>query len=310
MEQNIDPEQYQYISYFKPEDLILSEEDLKFEDNTKPPMKRKKMNRNYDFLFSENASIKVEKLLQKYRSQIISTKGRGIKPFVTYLRLRFIEKVKKIYTQEEEIWEYIHYLTSNVDIDKHQKILEVLQMIDIVDEVKENNGIICIRTTFGEIKFSRISNFFPNLEFDDEIEDINQRLGKIDDEGDCHNQAIEYSKRLKAIGIDNNVVTAVRYIKTDRSGHLHSWDEFQIDGKEHVLDYSQNVVMNKEGYYALNHIRKVVSKINCVDIEKDKIILNELNDGKYYMDPKTYLTCRDEIMRDLQKNIEIFDEER
>lgn len=283
-------------------DLVISKEDLKFTDNTRKE-KSKKINRNYDFLFSENESQRIDELVHKYYMQI-GEKGSGIKNFATYLRLRFIEKVKHFYILEQEIWEDIHCLTSNIDKSKYIKMLEFMKTLPIVDEVKENNGVIYIKTSFGEIKFSTISNFFPNLEMDDNIENPQERVGN------CHRKAIEYSKKLKAIGIDNDVVTANKHVITDKSEYLHSWNEFQVDEKEHVLDYTQNIVMNKEGYYSLNHINHIISRINCVNIENDEKIYEQISNGYEHIDYKTYLTCRDEIMRDLQKNIGIFEEER
>lgn len=293
--------------YILPEDLFVKLEDLKIKDTTSP-INKQKMNKNYDLLFAENESIRILSLYKKFCRQCV-TKGEKIKAVATSLRLRFIEKVKKFYMEEETIWESIHYLTANIGKDIRQNIMEGMLKAEIVSDIKENNGIICIKTTFGEIKFSTIPNFFPNVEFDDKIEDIKTRMGKIDEESDCHMQAIEYSKRLSNIGVENEVVTGNRYLATDRSGTLHSWNEFQIEGKEHVLDYTQNVVMNKEGYYSLNHINKILSRVNSQDIPRDKKIINQMT-GRYYMDVKTYLTCRDEIMQDLQKNRGIFEKER
>lgn len=296
------------FSYYSKDNLFLKAEDLKINDYTKQN-KKEKMNRNYDFLFSESKSTRIYSLVEKYYNQRV-TKGEKIKSYATLLRLKFIEKVRRFYISEKIIWEDINYLTSNVDKYKHREIIEILRQVPIVSDVKENNGIICIKTTLGDIKFSRISSFFPNLEFDDEIENIKNRMGKIGEKMlQCHFQAIQYSARLKHIGIDNDVVTANRYLITDQSQSLHSWNEFEINGKEHVLDYTQNIVMNKDGYYALYHIGKEISRIHCEDIAEDKKILNQVN-GNYYLDSKTYLTCRDEIMRELQKNIGIFDEER
>lgn len=273
------------------------------------PRKKEQINRNYDFLFSEKESNRIHKLVLKYYSQM-TTKGQGIKSFATYLRLKFIEKVKQFYILEESIGDSISFLTCDISSEMHEKTLEHLRKNPLVNEVKENNGIIRIETTFGEIKFSEITNFFPSLEIDDDIKKLENRIGDIEDTSDCHRKSREYSKKLKAIGIDNDVVTANRCITADKIVHLHSWNEFQIDGKEHILDYTQNLVMNKEGYYSLNHIQKIISRINCVDIENDEKIFYQIDNGDWYIDNKTYLTCRDEIMRDLQKNIDIFHDER
>lgn len=61
--------------------------------------------------------------------------------------------------------------------------------------------------------------------------------------------------------------------------------------------------------YALNHIDKIISRINCVDIANDEKIYEQIDNGDWHIDFKTYLTCRDEIMRDLQRNLDIFDKE-
>lgn len=279
-------------------DYIVSE---KMEDNTRLS---KNINRNYDFLFSEKESIRIHKLVGRFYSQY--EKGERIKSFATYLRLKFIEKVTQFYLETEEIWENINFLTSDINnTQNHKLILQNLQTYNsLVHEIKENNGIISIKTAFGEIKFSEITKFFPNLENDDDIKNMESRAGK------CHYAAVDYSKRLKSIGIDNDVVTAKRCITADKIIYLHSWNEFKIDGKEHVLDYTQNVVMNKEGYYSLNHIQQIISRINCVDIENDSNIYKQIDNEEFYIDIKTYLTCRDEIIRDLQKNVDIFHDER
>ncbi len=47
-----------------------------------------------------------------------------------------------------------------------------------------------------------------------------------------------------------------------------------------------------------------------METENDEKIYKQIDNGEDYIDFKTYLTCRDEIMRDLQKNIDIFHDER
>lgn len=64
------------------ENMILRKEDLKITDNINS-RKKEQINRNYDFLFSEEKSIKVHQLIDKYYSQLI-TQGMGIKSFATF----------------------------------------------------------------------------------------------------------------------------------------------------------------------------------------------------------------------------------
>ena len=110
------------------------------------------------------------------------------------LRLAFLEKAKKLYVQEMGIWEDIHYLTSEYTIDdeKERKIVleSMREIFTIIKSIEERNNIICIKTKFGEIKFSRIKDFFPDIQIDDEeVNDIEERMGT------CHYRSVEYSEK-------------------------------------------------------------------------------------------------------------------
>lgn len=216
--ENSEKTEYRPMFDIKPENLVISKEDLKFKNIE--PRKKEQFNRNYDFLFSEVESERIHQLVNKYYSQL-TTKGQGIKSLGTALRLRFIEKVKRFYIEEEDIWEVILLLTSNITNERREQLLEYLRTNGLVNEVKENNGSIGIKTSFCKIRFSEIGNFFPDLEVDDEIK-TDSRVGK------CHSKAVEFSKKLKDIGIENDVVTANRCITADKIKYLHSWVELCI----------------------------------------------------------------------------------
>ena len=255
--------------------------------------------RNYDLLFDEMQSSKIDKLFNK--AIRLKQKGKSIRANAIVLRLQFMEKVKEFYLQEEMLRGIIDNLTSEQTEEKYEDAIKTCKNLNIVDEVTGNNGVTSIKGVFGEIKFSKANDFFPQLEIDSDINDIQKR------KGNCHGKSIEYSKKLKKIGIENCIVTANRRGRTDKSEHLHSWNEFSINGKEYVFDYTCNLVMNKEGYYAFNGIKEVFSKISCNDIRNDAKIIEQFNKK---LPLKLYLTFRDELMKDLQKNKEIFNEER
>ena len=69
-----------------------------------------------------------------------------------------------------------------------------------------------------------------------------------------------------------------------------------------LLDSTFNVIMNKEGYYLLRHVEPI-SKIDSKSITEDWYKYGEL---LYKLDLKTYLTYRDEIINDLEKNKQLF----
>lgn len=235
------------------------------DDENKKEVKSKYVNQNYDLLFEE----------------------------------------KNFYIPKNSLAKRIQDLTSNISDEVRNAILEELQSDSFVDEIRENSGLISIKTTFGEIKFSEIGTFFPDLQVEETLKDKNKR------KGDCHFQSILYSKALKErLRIENDVVTANIYPLADENNYLHSWNEFEKNKEKFVFDYTWNVVMNQEGYYALNHISKIISRISCVEIAKDMTGNIAKQMEALGITLKAYVTCRNEVMRDLEKNRDIFEEER
>ena len=260
-----------------------------------------KINRNYYLLFikPEIRVRRIASLTDKMRIQF--RYKQKISAIATLLRLKFIEKVKlsRLLT-ETEMYFSIGRLTSNISKEKHNYILNNLLRFKLVDDIQENNGVISFKTIpYGEIRFSTIKNFFPDLEEDLRLNSFKRRSRN------CHEDSCIYAKKLKQIGIENDVVTANRLIFTDVGRSLHSWNEFSINGKDHVLDFTQNFVMNKEGYYAFNRIDEILGRVSCNDIDRDLKILTNISDSD--IDYKTYLTSRDEIMKDLERNLKFFD---
>lgn len=295
-------ESMSYIDYIGDRSLFIREEDLKLGSNTKPQKKSERLNRNYDFLFEkpDQYSISISD-----RVKDIYTSKKGIKATFAILQLQFKEKVRKLYLQEKLLQQYINSLTSGgINNEIKEKVEKELVALPLVDGIEERNGVTVIRTTQGDIQFSEIERFFPNILPDSNIRDINLRRGN------CHVKAMDYAKKLNALNIENTVATGHICYITDRSKILHSWNEFVVNGQELVLDYTDNIVMNKEGYYFLKHIREPISIISGKDIEEDEKIYEQITNNGRNIDVKTYLVFRDEIMRDLRKNIEIFDTER
>ena len=87
---------------------------------------------------------------------------------------------------------------------------------------------------------------------------------------------------------------------TNKSKYLHTWVETMIDGKEVVIDYTMNSVMNKKGYYSLMHA-KSISKIAESDLEEDlKFVAPMLKNNSLAM--FEYLVYRDQIMENISLN--------
>lgn len=99
-----------------------------------------------------------------------------------------------------------------------------------------------------------------------------------------------------SLNFPNEVVTGFIYGISDKVKYLHSWIEFNKDGNEYVIDYTMNVIMNKEGYYFIRQAEEL-SRISNQDI---------LFDSKISINSKVYLVFRHEIMKELEKNSFLF----
>ena len=123
---------------------------------------------------------------------------------------------------------------------------------------------------------------------------VNKELHSEDRYGKCHCNSILLAKQLD----DSKILTG--YINVGNYKVLHSVVVANKKGVLLVYDWTQNLIMPLDEY------RKI---FNFVVIEEvgSKVMLNDLS--KLYdisMTDKVYLTFRDEIINDLGKNEEIF----
>ena len=120
----------------------------------------------------------------------------------------------------------------------------------------------------------------------------------------CHQKAIEL-----ALGLSESDVRAVTgYVcgATTKAKYSHSWIETVLKGQPVVIDAVNNVVMDKDAYYYLN-LCEVVSRVKGSDVFKDSKILRQLPEGLVV--DGFYLMFRDEIMKDLEKNEQLYQQE-
>ena len=129
------------------------------------------------------------------------------------------------------------------------------------------------------------------------------RFGRRYEKATCFVKALRIATHL---GIENSIVTGYCYGYSDKSRFLHSFVETTLDGKEVVIDGTLNAIMNKDGYYALRHI-KPLTKISNQTLQEDKE--NYLYKIEKFP-PEVYFVFRDEIIRDFEKNDELFDIKR
>ena len=205
-----------------------------------------------------------------------------------------------LYIEEYTICSFIHNFTKNfyLDFDEKQFLTSLTNRSHYIKDVKINNSTLNIETINGTINVGILSDLIPT--FEKEYPDIktDNRLGK------CHEKSIEISKKL---GKKNNVVTGYCYGISDKSKYLHSWIETSINKKQVVIDYTQNAIINKKGYYMLNHATPLC-RIADKDIISDQYFLNKLS-KVIPLSNKEYLVFRNEIMSDLKKSNISFDDD-
>lgn len=212
------------------------------------------------------------------------------------------DDAKEMYLTEGRIYSAIDKFTKKTILDEEKEYwLNSLKKIDSVENIVIGKSKVEIYTEKGTVKVYKLSDVIEVLKDDPDIETDNRK-------GMCHNKTIDISEILSN---PHNVVTGYVYGISDKVEILHSWIETIIDGEEYVMDYTDNIVMNKEGYYYIKHA-KPLSIISNKDLEEDHKILDELTKRGIVFDLKEYLLFRDEIMTDLKKNKQLFqeDEER
>lgn len=200
---------------------------------------------------------------------------------------------------EEERGSYENYIALNtIDLftkfeekklfAKLLKLFYKIQQIDLDhirfnDEIKQyeyrNHDLI--------ITFNKISNHLNDDRLIKEL-NSNKRYGK------CHSRSIDISQCID----DAKVVTG--YITIGHTKIIHSIIEYKYCEKMIVLDWTRNLSIPKEKYIQLTNFVEITS-IDNNKILGDLYMLEWLNMGD-----KSYLIFRDELIRDVERNPQIF----
>lgn len=275
------------------------------EDNNKK--KSSEINQNYEFLFEdpETKSLEIGKEINNLMNQ-------GV----------YIEDLKQMLADKygEEFFEYsylnnlIHQLTDRDCRYSKEDVLEaILSVESVVDDVYSfGNETYLLKTKEGSISFTTIDEFVKDKldgkpkaqyldEFCDEVSSSETR------KNGCHVLSMNGARIFSAcLGIESDVVTGYTQYYVPQNSYTHSWIEFEDEGQTKVMDSTMNVVMNKEGYYLLSHMdnERILAKVSAKSLMEDD---RKYGDIINRMDLKTYLTSRDEIIRDLDRNSHVFD---
>ena len=172
-----------------------------------------------------------------------------------------LKEAKNVYFDEYYIDNSIKELNnSNLSDDKKEKVLNSLKSCKIVNDVKEKNDTISIKTSSTEepIMISKLSNIIPGINSitpDDVKENVVNRS----------DYRSEYISQM--LSFPNSIVTGFTYGIADRAKSINTWVEFKNNkNQEFVVFPDTNTVYNKEGFYFLKHAEPL-KKISSDDLK-------------------------------------------
>lgn len=215
--------------------------------------------------------------------------------------MEHIATADKLYINEYTISSFINKFTKCDSFDNNDRLYlsSLKNKNNFIKDVQIKDSVLKIETTKGLISVGILSDLIPT--FEKEFPDIktNPKSGNY-----CHKKSIEISKRL---GKKNDLVTGYCYGMSNKSKYLHSWVETSINDTDVVIDYTINALINKQGYYQINHA-KPISRIPSDTIISDEFVLNKISQV-IPLSSKEYLLFRDEIFSDIEKSHISFEED-
>lgn len=246
--------------------------------------------KNYNELF--NTRFKTSQKIDEKFAELFNTSG--LKEGIKYLKqVGATELDMDNYNIKYRISEWTKNSLSNKEkiafLNELRDLGDYILDIKVEKNEKFNLPEVKIETTKGiiqAIQFSSVApevkNLFPFIESDKRF-------------GNCYDFAYNISLNL---GVPNQIVTGYIYGYSDKSKFLHSWVESTINDEEYVIDGTLNAMINKEGYYLMQHA-KPITKISDSVLKSD--IKNHL-DVMQTIPLEVYYVFRDEIVNDLKRN--------
>ena len=113
------------------------------------------------------------------------------------------------------------------------------------------------------MRFLQLTEFIPELD-----EDIQKRLHSMERCGHCHWDSIHLAENME---MPCKVVSGYCTMQSKKMPYPHSWVEIEHQDREWVMDFTMNVVMNKDGYYRLFNPQNTIAIDNTTLIEDLKL---------------------------------------
>ena len=134
-----------------------------------------------------------------------------------------------------------------------------------------------------DLVYEKLSDYLKSIKIINELKSY-KRYGK------CHDRSIELAVSIK------NSFLLTGYTSYEDIDILHSVVECEKDGKTKIIDYTKNLIMDKEEYIGLNNFR-VIQRISREDYLKDRMIIDTYIPN---LSTVAYLCFRDEIIKELK----------
>lgn len=166
--------------------------------------------------------------------------------------------------------------------------------VSISQNTKFNLPEVNIETADGTIRAIQFSALAPSSKELLPYLETDERHGK------CFDIAYYMSLHL---GKPNKIVTGYIYGYSDKAKFLHSWIEATIKGEDWVIDGTLNALINKEGYYLMQHAEPITRISNETFKEDIKKYMAKI--GQFPLE--VYYVFRDEIIKDFENNNNIFE---
>ncbi len=204
---------------------------------------------------------------------------------------RIFEDAKEMYFSEDDIVSLIEQLVKQeMPTNRCELLLDKLSNCNLVKKIYFQDQSTILDTDYGQIKFAKISELFPEI--------IVEAMPEKDkQEGECHSLSMDVCLQLFS---PNEIVTGYISTISDKARFLHSWIETTINGNELVIDPTASMVINKTGYYFLYHAEPLsrvrqshliydIYRISCLGLSNKEVLL-------YW----------NEIIRNLEQNQQLF----
>lgn len=159
--------------------------------------------------------------------------------------MSLLSEANHLYFDEYFIYSTITKLNNNnFSEEEKNHLIDSFNKSRIVKFTSKQNDYISINTRANCIKVAKLSDIIPET-----LNDRNDKKSVVRKD----KFSAEYISQL--LTFPNSIVTGYVYGISDKSKKMHTWVEFKNNNnQDFVIDYDDNTVYNKEGFYFLKHV--------------------------------------------------------